>query len=53
MGEASASSNGGAVGVTLNLKEKHLWQPLDGKLYDLELTYGEDKVKSYFGVREV
>lgn len=53
MGEANADSNGGTLGVTVKLREKHLWEPLNGRLYDLELTYGEDKVKSYFGLREV
>ena len=53
VGQSSAKSNGGNVGVTIKLDEIYLWQPLDGKLYDLQLTYGEDKVKSYCGLREV
>ena len=53
MATESASCNGGIAGVTLKLKEVHLWEPLNGRLYDLELSYGEDKVKSYFGLREV
>jgi beta-galactosidase/beta-glucuronidase len=28
-----------------------LWEAGKGGLYDLELSYGEDKVKSYFGIR--
>lgn len=39
--------------MTIDLTETHLWQPGDGKLYDLELTFGEDKVKSYFGLRSI
>ena len=35
------------------LSEKHLWEPGKGRLYDVELTFGEDKVKSYFGLREI
>lgn len=53
MGEACACGNNGTVSVTVNLKEKHLWEPLNGRLYDLELTFCEDNVKSYFGLREV
>lgn len=35
------------------LSEKHLWEVGSGRLYDLEFTFGEDKVKSYFGLRDV
>ena len=37
----------------LDLSEKHLWEPGKGELYDLELCFGDDKVKSYFGLRQV
>ena len=53
MGSVSADCNGGQLTLTLPLKEKHLWQVGDGKLYDLTLTYGEDTVCSYFGLRQV
>ncbi len=53
MGAASASSEGGSVSLHLDLKEKHLWNVGDGQLYDLELKFGEDEVKSYFGLRSV
>ena len=39
--------------VTLMLSETHLWEVGNGRLYDLTLTFGEDKVKSYFGLRNV
>lgn len=52
-GEAHAESNGGALTVTVNLTEKHLWEVGKGGLYDLRLTYGDDEVKSYFGLRNV
>ncbi len=39
--------------VTLNLAETHLWEPGCGRLYDLVLSYGDDMVKSYFGLRNV
>ncbi len=38
---------------TVNLSEKHLWEVGDGKLYDVKITYEEDKISSYFGLREV
>ena len=39
--------------VTVFLKEKYLWEPGKGELYDVEITFGKDKVYSYFGLREV
>ncbi len=61
---ASASYEGKAMGsfskkaastITgeIKLDEIHLWEVGNGRLYDLELTFGEDKVKSYFGLRNV
>ena len=38
---------------TVKLAEKHLWEVGNGKLYDVKITYGEDKISSYFGLREV
>lgn len=52
MGKAQATSNGSFI-LTVALSEKHLWNVGDGKLYDLELTFGEDEVKSYFGLRDI
>ena len=51
MGRASLSSNGGTAILSLPLAETHLWEVGKGGLYDLTLTYGEDKVQSYFGLR--
>lgn len=53
MGEASAKPCGNLVDVTIDLAEIHLWEVGAGRLYDLELSYGKDKVKSYFGLRNV
>lgn len=53
MGSVSAHSDGGQLVLTLALKEKHLWQVGKGGLYDLKLTYGDDTVSSYFGLRSV
>lgn len=35
------------------LAEKHLWEVGNGRLYDLELKFGSDTVKSYFGLRDI
>ena len=53
MGEAVVVASGGQVDVTLKLAEKHLWELGNGRLYDLELTFGEDHITSYFGLRNV
>lgn len=53
MGETSLSRVGGTVNFSIALKEKHLWEVGKGGLYDLQFTFGEDEVKSYFGLRNV
>ena len=53
MGKAQVVSGGGNVNITINLAEKHLWEVGNGRLYDLVLTFGEDKVQSYFGLRDI
>ena len=47
------ASSGNTVNVTLNLSDLHLWEIGKGGLYDLDLTFGDDEVHSYFGMREV
>lgn len=39
--------------LTIPLSETHLWEVGKGRLYDVELTFGEDRVNSYFGLRSV
>ena len=46
-------SNGGSVDLKIDLSELHLWEPGHGRLYDLKLTYGDDEVCSYFGMRSL
>ncbi len=53
MGETVLECDGGNVTATVTLKEKHLWQVGVGGLYDLELSYGDDRVSSYFGLRSI
>lgn len=51
VGEAALSVEDGFFTVQLDLSETHLWEPGKGGLYTLLLTFGEDRVKSYFGLR--
>lgn len=51
--EAHAQLSTGQHSFTLPLKEQHLWEVGSGRLYDVELTYEEDIVNSYFGLRNV
>lgn len=37
----------------ISLSETHLWEPGCGRLYDLEIKFGDDTVKSYFGLRDL
>ncbi len=37
--------------LTLRLKTFEAWCPENPKLYDVEITYGEDRIESYFGMR--
>jgi beta-galactosidase/beta-glucuronidase len=53
MGEAFVKTKGGFVTATISLNEKHLWEIGKGRLYDLEIIFNEDKVKSYFGLRSI
>ena len=53
VGKVSQSTEGGTLAVTLSVSETHLWNVGQGNLYDLKLTYGEDTVTSYFGLRSV
>lgn len=38
---------------TIQLAEKHLWEPGNGRLYDVDFFFAEDRVKSYFGLRSI
>ena len=51
VGFVEADLTQGISRLTLKLDELHLWEVGNGRLYDLALTYGNDKVKSYFGMR--
>ena len=53
MGAVSAENASGEVRLALKVDEIHLWEAGCGRLYDLELTFGEDLVHSYFGLRSL
>lgn len=53
VGKCTTTSCGSTATLVLELSEKHLWEVGKGSLYDLTLTFGTDKVKSYFGLRQV
>ena len=52
-GRAGAEARCGFARLTLPLSETHLWEIGKGGLYDLELSFGEDIVHSYFGLRSL
>lgn len=52
-GEGSVSAGSGYTRFNIKLSEKHLWQVGEGNLYDVVMTFGNDTVKSYFGLRSV
>ena len=52
-GPADGRASEGVADVVLDLKEEHLCEPGAGRLYDLTLSFGEDQVTSYFGLRSV
>ncbi len=53
MGVASVQTLGGTVNAHLDLKEAYFWSVGEGRLYDLELKFNDDRVDSYFGLRDV
>lgn len=53
VGEIQQENVNGNHFFHIPLKEKHLWEPGRGRLYELEFEFGDDKVKSYFGLRNL
>ena len=53
LAEQTNESCGGRVMQVFTLPEIHLWEPGCGRLYDVIFTYGEDTVRSYFGLRSI
>lgn len=53
VGKAVRENASGAPFVQLDLNESHLWEPGSGRLYDLKISFNDDTVTSYFGLRNV
>ncbi len=53
MGEKNMFISGREACFEIALKEKHLWEVGCGRLYDVKLTFEEDTVNSYFGLRNI
>lgn len=43
----------GFVSGDIKLSETHLWEVGCGRLYDLKITFGDDGISSYFGLRDI
>lgn len=52
-GNTKINVNNGTFSAQIVLSELHIWEIGCGRLYDLEIRFGDDIVKSYFGMREV
>ena len=53
MANGARFTGGNTVTLSMKLKELHLWEVGNGRLYDLELEFCGDKVHTYFGMREI
>lgn len=53
MATVQVQSRFGKFRMEIKPAELHLWEAGHGRLYDLSFSFGEDKVKSYFGLRDV
>lgn len=51
-GRAAGEADGNAT-FDIALDEIHLWEIGAGRLYDVCVRFGDDEVKSYFGLRDV
>lgn len=54
-GRRTVSSASGTAGeaIVIKVPDAKLWSPDSPFLYDLEIALGDDKVKSYFGMRKI
>lgn len=52
-GECTLLADADVVHGEITLSEKQLWEVGAGRLYDVTLTFGDDTVTSYFGLRDI
>ena len=53
MGKWETNQAAGVLHFQIPLAERHLWDVGKGELYDVVFTFGQDRVESYFGLRQV
>lgn len=53
VGTAKSTANFGVATAVITLSELHIWDIGKPELYDLEITFNEDRVNGYFGMRSV
>ena len=53
VGESTVNTVANNFMMQVKLSKLHLWEIGKGRLYDLELSFNDDSVKSYFGMRSV
>jgi len=53
VGAAVKKNRSVTADMEIQLSETHLWEVGEGRLYDIVLRFGEDEVKSYFGLRHI
>ena len=53
VGKATKKNKSVTAQMEVQLSECHPWELGNGRLYDLVLRFGQDEVKSYFGLRSI
>lgn len=53
MGRAEQKEACGRIMLHIPLAESHLWEVGNGRLYDVTIDFGEDRITSYFGLRSI
>ncbi len=53
VGKAEIKDCCGNFSLSIQLSETHLWEVGKGELYDLDIAFGEDIIRSYFGLRNI
>ena len=53
VGSCALKNVKGTVLLPIQLSEIHLWEPGHGRLYDVIVKFGDDIVKTYYGLRSV